>query len=99
MLSSSSSPSATTRRHHHRGSLSLLILGLLILLCGKGVLGNNEVRIRSTSDLISFAKDVNSGTNYSGAAVFLDADIDFTAKESQEFEPIGKGSNNFFLYF
>ena len=46
----------------------------------------------SAEDLIKFSENVNSGTSYSGATVFLDADIDFSGGLSEQFEPVGKDS-------
>ena len=59
----------------------------LIAFCG-GVFGE-DYHISSASDLIQFSNNVSSGTTYSGATVFLDADIDFSGGLSEQFEPIG----------
>lgn len=52
--------------------------------------------ISTAEDLISFSKSVNNGQNYSGQTVFLGADIDFTASQSNEFEAIGREAKNCF---
>ena len=62
---------------------------LFCLLLGQGVL-SYELHIYNASELIEFSKNVNSGSDYSGATVFLDADIDFSGSLSKQFEPIGK---------
>ena len=56
----------------------------------QGVLGEDELLIKNTSDLIALSKNVNNGTAYPGTTVFLDADIDFSGVLSeQQFKPIG----------
>ena len=68
----------------------------LVILCllGQGAL-SYEHHIHSTSDLIAFSNEVNSGTSYNGTTVFLDADIDFF-NLSERFEPIGNSESNYF---
>ena len=67
----------------------------LVALC-QGITGEGELHIKNASDLITFSKNVNSGTNYSGTTVFLDADIDISGDLSEQFEPIGKSNNYYF---
>ena len=66
-----------------------MIPTLFCLLLGQGVL-SYELHIYNASELIAFSKNVNSGSDYSGTTVFLDADIDFSGGLSWQFEPIGK---------
>ena len=49
-------------------------------------------RINTAEDFIDFSKIVNSGTNYNGTTVFLDADIDFFSGFSEQFEPLERVS-------
>ena len=72
----------------------LLVLLCCLVLC-QGAL-SNEHRINTTSDLIQFSKNVNSGTSYSGITVLLDADIDFSGGLSEQFNPIGNSSSKQF---
>lgn len=51
--------------------------------------------ITSARDLISLAKIVNSGRSYKSEIVTLKNDIEFTDRESEQFEPIGDKDNNF----
>ena len=74
---------------------SLLLCGFSLLLSHQGAL-SYEYRINSASDLIQFSNHVGSGASYSGTTVFLDADIDFSGGLSEQFEPIGKDTNNSF---
>ena len=73
----------------------VLLCCCLAVLC-QGVLGESVLHIKNASDFIQFSKNVNSGTNYKGTTVFLDADIDFSGSLSEQFEHIGKGSSNYF---
>lgn len=65
--------------------LYTLLAGLAIC---SGVL-SDEVRISSAAGLIDFSKAVNTGKDYSGTTVLLDADIEFTSGTSSQFEIIG----------
>ena len=66
------------------------ILLCCIVLC-QGVLGEGELHIKNTSELIAFSENVSNGISYSGITVFFDADMDFSGGLSEEqFEPIGK---------
>ena len=67
----------------------------LAALC-QGVLGGNELHIKSVECFIQFSKDVNNGNHYYGTTVFLDADIDFSGGLSEQFEPIGKSDSKYF---
>ena len=71
----------------------LLVLPLCSLLLGQGAISYKHC-INSATDLIQFSNNVNSGTNYSGTTVFLDADIDLSGDLSEQFEPIGKYDTN-----
>lgn len=57
----------------------------------------NKLLIHDARELTSFSSDVNNGTNYSGASIYFDADINFDEKSSQEFAPIGYNSEHCFL--
>ena len=59
--------------------------------------GENVVYIHNASDLIEFSNNVENETSYNGTTVYLDSDIYFSDEESQEFEPIGKDTTNYFL--
>ena len=61
-----------------------------LLLLGQGAL-SNDYHINNPSEFIQFSKNVSSGTDYSGATVFLDDDIDFSGVSNQ-FKPIGNGN-------
>lgn len=58
---------------------------------------NNVHKISSADELIEFSRSVNTGTNYSGATVFLEKSIVFTEAQSQSFEPIGKNESHSFM--
>ena len=73
---------------------SVLLCCCLAALC-QGVLGEDEYHINNASELITFSNNVNSGTNYNGTTVFLDADIDFSGGLSRQFEPIGTHNKSF----
>ena len=62
--------------------LFILLCCCVAALC-QDVLGEGEFYIRNASDLIEFSKNVNNGTGYSGATVFLDADINFSGGLSE----------------
>ena len=53
--------------------------------------------IETAEDFIAFAKVVNSGTSFKGTTVLLDADIDFGAYLSREFNPVGRDETSGFL--
>ena len=55
----------------------------------------STLRIYSASELIAFSSQVNGGLDYSGTTVYLDSDIEFTEELSQQFKPIGDGTNYF----
>lgn len=71
--------------------LLLPLLPLLVTLCSSGALAaeSNVVRIANASKFISFANDVNQGTNYDGTTVLLVSDLSFSG---MAVEPIGKTS-------
>lgn len=70
---------------------------LLLIVLGSVVgASDSEYRITSADELITFAKSIDSVTNYFGTTVFLDSDIVFTKELSEQFIPIGDGTN-FFL--
>lgn len=69
---------------------------LLLVLSGGALGAENELRIHNSDELISFSSNVNSGTSYSGTTVYLDSDIDFASSLSNQIQPIGKNTNNYF---
>lgn len=71
------------------------LLFLLLQVLSSVSLGT-ELRIENADDFVDFSKIVNSGISYNGTTIFLDADIDFTEKHIQQFEPIGKDTVKFF---
>lgn len=72
---------------------SFLSVTLASLVLEGTVLGaENEFRINSMDDLITFSIEVNSGTSYSGTTVYLGSDITFDSSLSQQFEPIGNST-------
>ena len=73
----------------------VLLCCCLAALC-QGVLSEGELSIKNANGLITFSKNVNSGSTYSGTTVFLDADIDFSGGLSEQFEPIGKSWSYYF---
>ena len=74
----------------------LQALVFLLLTAIGGVLCE-DLRITNLESFIEFSNNVNSGTNYSGITVFLDADFDFSGKT---FKPIGnRNSDNDFKDF
>ena len=79
-----------------RLSFNILLLPLLFLFYQSVLGAGEEFRINTAEGLVNFSKIVNSGTNYSGTTVFLDADIDFSGGFSEQFEPIGKDYYNSF---
>ena len=72
-------------------SISLIII---FFFFGRGTLCA-EVKIDSAEGLIELSNAVDSGNDYSGTTVFLYSDIDFSGGLSEQFEPIGYGSNYF----
>ena len=54
------------------------------------------LHITTPEDLISFSKAVNTGKDFSGTTVFLDADLDLSGEYSAQFVPIGYDSSNYF---
>ena len=75
---------------------ALFVLTIVLLLLTGGAFGASDIHINSTSDLIDFSKNVNSGIAYLGVTVFLDADIDFSDDFSQQFKPIGNTTSKYF---
>ena len=69
-------------------SIAHSVLLPLLLLLGQGTHCEIELQIYNTSDLIDFSNNVNSGTSYKGATVFLEADIDFSSDPSEQFESV-----------
>lgn len=53
-------------------------------------------RISDASGLIAFANSVNSGSNFSGITVYLDADIAFDVDTPSNFTPIGSSAGHHF---
>ena len=66
-----------------------------LLLLSAAALGY-ELRIKNTSDFITFSNNVNSGTSYAGTTVFLDTDINFLDDLSSSFSPIGRSTSRYF---
>ena len=77
--------------------MKTLLLSTQILLLALGARGEN-VFLHNASDLVSFSSSVNSGKDYTGTTVILDADIDFSGY-SDKFVPIGTYSNDNSLAF
>ena len=74
-------------------STLLLVSSLLALsLTARSALGGEHI-IETPSDFIQFVNEVNSGSDYTGTTVLLDADISL----SEALDPIGKDSSNQFL--
>ena len=69
---------------------------VIVPLVFSGVALSEDVRINSVDEFIAFSNDVNSGGNYSGTTVYLEADIDFTGDLSRQFNPIGVNGTNLF---
>ena len=74
----------------------LMLLSFLLFRC---VLSQSDEfsinTVTDVSDFVDFANNVNRGTNYKGVSVLLEADIEFTAEESNQFKPIGNEANSF----
>lgn len=66
----------------------------LLLLCSKGVIGGGENRIRTPSDFVAFANNVNSGTSYSGTTVYVESDLSLSG---HTVNPVGLSSGYYFL--
>ena len=69
---------------------------ILALTIGLGGAIASDFRIKDHNRLIEFSKSVNSGTNYKGTTVFLDADIDVPDDPLIQFSPIGNNSKTYF---
>ena len=82
----------------HLALSSFFTLLLIIFLASILLPGGCALDISSAKEFISFASNVNTGTNnYKGETVYLTADIDMTGYSSQ-FEPVGKSiAGNTFL--
>ena len=78
-----------------RTFLSSLFL-LLAVILGQRALSENTY-IHNANELTNFSKSVNSGKDYFGTTVFLDADIDFSGGLSEQFESIGNRYGAFFM--
>lgn len=72
------------------GWLAVVVV-VVVAVCG-GDAAEEVRRISDVSDFYSFANSVADGTNYSGATVYLDADIDLAG---QTIEPIGDSRRHF----
>ena len=73
--------------------LSLLSLTSVNIASGRGIFHT----VHDVQGLIALSNDVNDGVaNYSGTTVLLDSDIVFTKELSEQFNPIGGGTNKYF---
>ena len=85
-------------QHHQQPLFSRVLVALLVT--ARGALCGEELRITNAEELVAFSRNVNAGTSYAGATVFLDNDIDFAGVEgeglSQQFDVIGKDPTNCF---